>query len=92
MSGTTATGSEPGKVAGDEAAAGADAADAAQRQAEELVELHTGDVSDDSDDDDEDVPVVDPETGETGGPTKGGTRPEPTRYGDWESGGRCVDF
>lgn len=25
---------------------------------------------------------------ETGGP-KG---PEPTRYGDWEKGGRCVDF
>ena len=25
---------------------------------------------------------------ETGGP-KG---PEPTRYGDWESGGRCTDF
>lgn len=36
-----------------------------------------------------------PETGaanakvpETGGP-KG---PDPTRYGDWEIGGRCVDF
>ena len=27
-------------------------------------------------------------TSETGGP-KG---PEPTRYGDWESGGRCTDF
>jgi hypothetical protein len=26
--------------------------------------------------------------GETGGP-KG---PEPTRYGDWEKGGRCFDF
>jgi hypothetical protein len=25
---------------------------------------------------------------ETGGPTG----PEPTRYGDWERGGRCVDF
>ena len=25
---------------------------------------------------------------ETGGP-KG---PEPTRYGDWEKGGRCIDF
>jgi hypothetical protein len=25
---------------------------------------------------------------ETGGP-KG---PEPTRYGDWEKGGKCVDF
>ena len=27
-------------------------------------------------------------TGETGGP-KG---PEPTRYGDWERKGRCIDF
>ena len=27
-------------------------------------------------------------TGERGGP-KG---PEPTRYGDWEKGGRCFDF
>lgn len=27
-------------------------------------------------------------TGELGGP-KG---PEPTRYGDWERNGRCVDF
>jgi hypothetical protein len=25
---------------------------------------------------------------ETGGPPG----PEPTRYGDWERGGRCVDF
>jgi hypothetical protein len=22
----------------------------------------------------------------------GSTKPEPTRYGDWEIGGRCVDF
>ena len=28
------------------------------------------------------------ENGEIGGP-KG---PEPTRYGDWEVGGRCTDF
>ncbi|MCL4781184.1 MAG: DUF1674 domain-containing protein [Gammaproteobacteria bacterium] len=25
---------------------------------------------------------------ETGGPTG----PEPTRFGDWERGGRCIDF
>lgn len=31
---------------------------------------------------------VNPETGEKGGP-KG---PEPTRYGDWERKGRCIDF
>ena len=31
---------------------------------------------------------------ETEGPfEKGGPKgPEPTRYGDWESGGRCTDF
>ncbi len=26
--------------------------------------------------------------GEVGGPTG----PDPTRYGDWERGGRCIDF
>jgi hypothetical protein len=29
-----------------------------------------------------------PQVREIGGP-KG---PEPTRYGDWEKGGRCIDF
>jgi hypothetical protein len=29
-----------------------------------------------------------PQVSEVGGP-KG---PEPTRYGDWEKGGRCIDF
>jgi hypothetical protein len=29
---------------------------------------------------------------EWGGPTRGGKRPEPTRYGDWESKGRVIDF
>ena len=29
-----------------------------------------------------------PPPGETGGPAG----PEPTRYGDWEKGGRCFDF
>ncbi|KAG9448288.1 hypothetical protein H6P81_014416 [Aristolochia fimbriata] len=33
-------------------------------------------------------PFVDNETGEVGGPQG----PEPTRYGDWERGGRCSDF
>jgi hypothetical protein len=35
-------------------------------------------------------PTAPPESqpGETGGP-KG---PEPTRYGDWERKGRCIDF
>ena len=29
-----------------------------------------------------------PANAETGGPTG----PEPTRYGDWERRGRCIDF
>ncbi len=29
---------------------------------------------------------------EWGGPTRGGQRPEPTRYGDWERKGRASDF
>jgi hypothetical protein len=33
------------------------------------------------------APVEQP-PGEIGG----GDRPEPTRYGDWEVGGRCTDF
>ena len=31
---------------------------------------------------------VNPVTGEKGGPRG----PEPTRYGDWERKGRCIDF
>lgn len=46
----------------------------------------------DSDDEADLAPAVDPATNERGGPTRGGTRPEPTRFGDWERGGRCVDF
>ena len=38
------------------------------------------------------VTMVDPATGEWGGPTKGGAMPEPTRFGDWERKGRCTDF
>ena len=40
----------------------------------------------------DDVIAVDPLTGEWGGPTRGGTAPEPTRYGDWERRGRVTDF
>ena len=29
------------------------------------------------------------EAGEDGAPKK---RPDPTRYGDWEKDGRCIDF
>lgn len=38
------------------------------------------------------VQMVDPGTQEWGGPTKGGSMPEPTRFGDWERKGRCTDF
>jgi hypothetical protein len=34
-----------------------------------------------------------PKPAEIGGLEIGGPKgPEPTRYGDWERGGRCVDF
>ncbi|MBS0199367.1 MAG: DUF1674 domain-containing protein [Proteobacteria bacterium] len=36
----------------------------------------------------ETVPVATPATCEIGG--RDG--PEPTRYGDWEKNGRCIDF
>ncbi|HHQ15165.1 MAG TPA: DUF1674 domain-containing protein [Chromatiales bacterium] len=36
---------------------------------------------------DDPVPA-EPVSRETGGPRG----PEPTRYGDWERGGRCIDF
>jgi hypothetical protein len=32
--------------------------------------------------------AIKPKTEEIGGPSG----PEPTRYGDWERGGRCSDF
>lgn len=52
--------------------------------------------SDDStasmDDDMEDMFIQGPAGIEWGGPTRGGKRPEPTRYGDWERKGRCSDF
>jgi hypothetical protein len=34
------------------------------------------------------APAKPAQPAETGGPTG----PEPTRYGDWERGGRCIDF
>lgn len=34
------------------------------------------------------APRADPEAGEAGGPSG----LEPTRYGDWERNGRCIDF
>ncbi|CAM6123281.1 unnamed protein product [Calypogeia fissa] len=45
-------------------------------------------VSNGGEGDDGDELDINEKTGEIGGP-KG---PEPTRYGDWEKGGRCSDF
>ena len=47
---------------------------------------------DDSDEDYEEMFVTGPAGLEWGGPTRGGRRPEPTRYGDWERLGRVSDF
>ena len=51
----------------------------------------------DTDDDDEleeleEMFVQGPAGMEWGGPTRGGARPEPTRFNDWERKGRCSDF
>lgn len=40
----------------------------------------------------EDMFVMGPAGVEWGGPTRGGRRPEPTRFGDWEQKGRATDF
>lgn len=48
----------------------------------------------DEDDEDEleDMFVEGPAGIEWNGPTRGGARPEPTRFGDWERKGRVSDF
>lgn len=40
----------------------------------------------------EEMYIMGPAGIEWGGPTRGGARPEPTRYKDWERKGRCTDF
>lgn len=40
----------------------------------------------------EEMYVMGPAGIEWNGPTRGGARPEPTRYKDWERKGRCTDF
>ena len=47
---------------------------------------------DDDDEDMEEMFVEGPAGIEWGGPTRGGARPEPTRFGDWERKGRASDF
>ena len=52
-----------------------------------------GTIEDDDDDIEwEDMVIVGPGGAEYGGPTRGGTHKEPTRFGDWERRGRCSDF
>ena len=52
-----------------------------------------GDLSEEPEDDEmEEMFVQGPVGMEWGGPTRGGTRPEPTRFGDWERKGRVSDF
>jgi hypothetical protein len=39
------------------------------------------------------APEADPVNAREGAPEIGGPKgPEPTRYGDWERAGRCIDF
>jgi hypothetical protein len=52
------------------------------------MESETHDKTEKSIPETENPPVPAPAPREIGGP-KG---PEPTRYGDWEVGGRCTDF
>ena len=47
---------------------------------------------DDEENDMEEMFVDGPAGVEWGGPTRGGARPEPTRFGDWERKGRASDF
>lgn len=49
-------------------------------------------IDDDDEEDMEQMFVEGPAGIEWGGPTRGGARPEPTRFGDWERKGRASDF
>ena len=51
-----------------------------------------GDAIDIDEVEEEEMWVTGPAGLEWGGPTRGGKRPEPTRYGDWERKGRVTDF
>ena len=49
-------------------------------------------TNDDDLDEMEEMFIMGPAGMEWNGPTRGGSRPEPTRYGDWERKGRASDF
>ena len=51
-----------------------------------------GPILEEEEDEMEDMFVEGPAGIEWGGPTRGGSRPEPTRFGDWERKGRASDF
>ncbi|WOL02119.1 hypothetical protein Cni_G10838 [Canna indica] len=57
-------------------------------KAEEQAAASAKREDEEGEEEDDDGVHVNKTTGEVGGP-KG---PEPTRYGDWERGGRCSDF
>ncbi|EQC38418.1 hypothetical protein SDRG_04129 [Saprolegnia diclina VS20] len=47
---------------------------------------------DEDEDDEEEMVTIGPAGTEWGGPSRGGKYMEPTRFGDWEKKGRCMDF
>jgi len=49
-------------------------------------------TQEEEDEDLEEMFIMGPAGMEWGGPTRGGKRPEPTRFGDWERKGRASDF
>jgi hypothetical protein len=51
-----------------------------------------GPLIEDDEDELEEMFIQGPAGMEWNGPTRGGARPEPTRFGDWEKKGRCSDF
>ncbi|XP_059304635.1 uncharacterized protein LOC132056442 [Lycium ferocissimum] len=55
---------------------------------EKVDNKNEGSTEVESDNDEGDNGYINKKTGEIGGPRG----PEPTRYGDWEKGGRCSDF
>ena len=57
-------------------------------------EHHEAEEEEEDDDDDDMVEMITegPMGKEWNGPTRGGKKREPTRYGDWEQNGRCYDF
>ena len=50
--------------------------------------LNSTDTMHEADDSPENVVAPKPKEKEIGGPTG----PDPTRFGDWERAGRCIDF